>query len=145
MNLGLYSQLARRHVIDAREFIAARGYTGTADDIRRFRQDVAQREAGPELQWLREAPDFYSTSECRDLVFHVQEHRLTLQEIEPFLAESGLHFLGFELDLSVLHQYRTRFPDDPSGTSLSNWTRFEGDNPDTFVTMYNFWIQKRSR
>ena len=142
MNLGLYSRLARRHVVDVREFVAARGYTGTADDIRRFRQDVTGREACPELLWLREAPDFYSTSECRDLVFHVQEHRLTLEQTESFLAESGLLFLGFELDPSVLHQYRTRFPDDPAGIDLSNWTRFESDNPDTFVAMYNFWIQK---
>ena len=51
-----------------------------------------------ELQNLSQIPDFYSTSECRDLLFHVQEHRLTLGQIESFLAESGLHFIGFEVD-----------------------------------------------
>jgi hypothetical protein len=42
----------------------------------------------------------------------------------------------------VRHHYRLRFPDDPSGTNLRNWTRFEADNPKTFVGMYQFWIQK---
>ena len=142
MDLGFYSELARRHVVKVREFIAARGYASTPDDIRRFRQDLAARDASVELQWLSKSPDFYSTSECRDLLFHVQEHRLTLGQIESFLSEFGLHFIGFELDPRVLHQYRARFTDDPSGTNLRNWARFEADNPDTFAAMYRFWIQK---
>ncbi len=140
MSLGFYSELARRQLVKAREFIADRGYASTPDDIRRFRQDLAVRNPGIDLQSL--SPDFFSTSECRDLLFHVQEHRLTLGEIGSFIAEFGLHFIGFELDRSVLHQYRVRFTDDPSGTNLRNWARFEADNPNTFAAMYNFWIQK---
>ena len=142
MHLGFYSQLARRHLVKAREFIAARGYTSTPDDIRRFRRDLLTQHMGVELQWLSNGPDFYSTSECRDLVFHVQEHRLTLDQIESFLSESGLEFIGFELDPSLLNQYRMRFTGDPAGTNLRNWARFEADNPDTFIGMYQFWIQK---
>jgi tetratricopeptide (TPR) repeat protein/2-polyprenyl-3-methyl-5-hydroxy-6-metoxy-1,4-benzoquinol methylase len=142
MHLGLYSQLARRHVVKARELIAARGYASTPDDIRRFRRDLVARDAGVELQWLSKGRDFYSTSECRDLLFHVQEHRLTLDQIESFLSESGLSFLGFELDPSVLDQYHTGFAGDPAGINLRNWARFEADNPDTFAGMYQFWIQK---
>jgi len=141
MQLGFYSRLARRHVITAREIIAARGYASTADDIRRFRRDLAE-DAGAELRWLSNSQDFYSTSEFRDLVFHVQEHCLTLQQIEAFLAASGLQFLGFEIEPTVLQQYRTRFPDDPAGTNLRDWARFETDNPDTFAGMYQFWIQR---
>jgi tetratricopeptide (TPR) repeat protein/2-polyprenyl-3-methyl-5-hydroxy-6-metoxy-1,4-benzoquinol methylase len=142
MHLGFYSQIARRHVVKARQIIAARGYTGVADDIRRFRRECAARDADAALQWLSRLPDFYSTSECRDLLFHVQEHRLTLDQISAFLSESGLHFLGFELDAHVLHQYRTRFADDPTGINLHNWEHFEADNPDTFLAMYQFWVQK---
>jgi tetratricopeptide (TPR) repeat protein/2-polyprenyl-3-methyl-5-hydroxy-6-metoxy-1,4-benzoquinol methylase len=142
MGLGFYSEIARRHVVKARELIAARGYLSTPDDIRRFRQNLADQGSSVELQWLSEAPDFYSISECRDLLFHVQEHRLTLGQIESFLAEFRLHFIGFELDPRVVRKYRARFTDDPSGTSLRNWERFEADNPDTFAGMYRFWIQK---
>jgi 2-polyprenyl-3-methyl-5-hydroxy-6-metoxy-1,4-benzoquinol methylase len=142
MGLGFYSELARRHVVKTREFIGACGYTSTPDDIRRFRQDLAAQGESVEFQWLSKTPDFYSTSECRDLLFHVQEHRLTLGRIESFLDEFGLHFIGFELDPRVVHQYRARFTDDPSSTNLRNWASFEADNPDTFAGMYRFWIQQ---
>jgi tetratricopeptide (TPR) repeat protein/2-polyprenyl-3-methyl-5-hydroxy-6-metoxy-1,4-benzoquinol methylase len=142
MALGFYSELARRHVVKAREFIAARGYASTPDGIRRFRQDLTAQDASVDLQRFTRSPDFYSTSECRDLLFHVQEHCLTLDQIESFLAESGLHFIGFELDPSVLQRYRVCFPNDPAGINLVNWACFEADNPETFVGMYQFWIQK---
>jgi SAM-dependent methyltransferase len=140
--LGLYSQLARRPVVKAREFIAARGYASTPDDIRRFRQDAADGNGSVEVQSLGKSRAFYSLSDCRDLAFHVQEQHLTLGQIESFLSELGLRFIGFELDLQVLNQYRARFSDDPSGTDLRHWARFEADNPDTFTAMYRFWIQR---
>ena len=142
MGLGFYSEIARRHVVKARELIAAGGYSSTPDDIRRFRQDLADQGSSVELQGLSEAPDFYSISECRDLLFHVQEHRLTLGQIESFLSEFGLHFIGFELDSRILSQYRARFANDPSGNNLRNWAHFEADHPNTFAGMYRFWIQK---
>lgn len=142
MILGFYSRLAHRHQIKAQEFIAAGGYAGSADGIRRFRRDVAVTTARPELQRLTDLLDFYSTSECRDLLFHVQETRLTLDQIESFLAECGLRFVGFELDPRVQQQYRALFRDDPAASNLHNWARFEADNPETFAQMYRFWIQR---
>lgn len=142
MQVGFYSEIARRHVVKARKLIAARGYASTPEDIRRFRRDLAAGDADAELQWLSRMADFFSTSECRDLVFHVHERRLTLDQIESFLSESGLNFLGFQLEPRVLLQYRTTFPGDPAGTNLHNWACFEADNPDTFAAMYVFWTQK---
>ena len=85
--------------------------------------------------------DFFSTSECRDLLFHVQEHRLTLPQIAGFLAESGLTFLGFDLGEQEREKYRARFPDDSAMTDLACWHEFERANPDTFMGMYQFWAQ----
>jgi tetratricopeptide (TPR) repeat protein/2-polyprenyl-3-methyl-5-hydroxy-6-metoxy-1,4-benzoquinol methylase len=141
MHLGFYSETARRYTAKARADIIERGYSGNSDDIRRFRRDIGALD--PKLeQNLSQFPDYFSTSECRDLLFHVQEHRLTLAQIRSFLDEIGLQFLGFELDLSTLSQYRIRFKDDPAGTELRNWGLFEADHPDTFAGMYRFWIQK---
>jgi tetratricopeptide (TPR) repeat protein/2-polyprenyl-3-methyl-5-hydroxy-6-metoxy-1,4-benzoquinol methylase len=142
MSLGFYSETARRHVVKAREFITVRGYKSTPDDIRRFRQDPALKDANAELHLLSESSDFFSMSECRDLLFHVQEHRLNLEQIESFVVEFGLKFIGFELEPGVTHRYHARFSDDPAGTNLRNWARFEVDNPDTFAAMYRFWIQQ---
>jgi 2-polyprenyl-3-methyl-5-hydroxy-6-metoxy-1,4-benzoquinol methylase len=142
MCIGLYSQIARRPVAEAREFIAARGYASTPDDIRRFRQDVAAGDTSAEVQLLSKSRAFYSLSDCRDLAFHVQEQHVTLGQIESFLSELGLRFIGFELDLRVLNQYRARFSDDPFCTNLRNWASFEADNPHMFSAMHRFWIQR---
>ena len=142
MCLGLYSRIARRAVVRAREFIAARGYATTPEDIRRFRQDALGAHASPEVRSLSRSYAFYSMSDCRDLAFHVAERQLTLAEIAAFLGAADLRFLGFELDPHVLSQYRARFGEDPSCTDLRNWAAFEADYPDTFTGMYRFWIQR---
>jgi hypothetical protein len=89
--------------------------------------------------------DFFTTSGCRDLLFHVQEHRFTLPDISAFLARNDLTFLGFDLNDRTRLQYRTRFPSDRSMTDLGLWHVFENENPATFLGMYQFWIQKKDR
>ncbi len=141
MGLGFYSALARRDVNVARDFIAARGYKSTAADIRRCRQDMMQ-EANPAIRRLLFSPDFYTTSECRDLIFHIQEHQLTLPAIKAFLAENNLAFLGFRIHPQMREQYRRRFPSDAAMADLDNWHKFETENPTLFGGMYIFWVQK---
>ena len=41
-----------------------------------------------------------------------------------------------------MRHYAARFPDDPGQTSLEYWHALEQDNPDTFITMYELWLQK---
>ncbi len=88
--------------------------------------------------------DFFTTSECRDLLFHVQEHRMTLPQIKGFLAAEKLRFLGFEIDHATTQHYAARHPDDPAMTDLDRWDAFERNNPHTFTGMYIFWVQKES-
>ncbi|MGY4315419.1 methyltransferase domain-containing protein [Bradyrhizobium sp. JR3.5] len=145
MRIGLYSDLARRVIVEARARIAARNYRTTADDIRRCRQDIF-REAE---QWkpLIGAKDFYSMSGCRDLLFNVMEHRLTIPEIAAFLNEHGLSFGGFEPfdDPAVLDQFRKQFPGTADETNLEQWHRFEVEHPETFWDMYVFTVGKNVR
>ncbi|MBR0893339.1 methyltransferase domain-containing protein [Bradyrhizobium tropiciagri] len=145
MRIGLYSELARRVIVEARARIAARGYRATADDIRRCRQEIF-REAE---QWrpLIGAKDFYSMSGCRDLLFNVMEHRLTIPEIAAFLSDHGLTFQGFEPfdDPAVLDQFRKQFEGAAGETSLDQWHRFEVDHPETFWNMYVFTAGKTAR
>lgn len=144
MRIGLYSELARRVIVEARARIAARGYRATADDIRRCRQDIF-REAE---QWkpLIGAKDFYSMSGCRDLLFNVMEHRLTIPEITAFLNEHDLSFGGFEPfdDPAVLEKFRKQFPGTDDETDLDQWHRFEVAHPDTFWDMYVFTVRSRA-
>jgi tetratricopeptide (TPR) repeat protein len=142
LRLGLYSTVARANIVMVRNFIAERGYQPTADDIRRCRQDLLAFDEGTPQRHVTQSPDFFSTSACRDLLFHVQEHRVTLLEIRSLLANLGLNFLGFEHDSFVLEQYRRRFPADEALTDLDCWHVFETENPRTFGIMYQFWTQK---
>jgi 2-polyprenyl-3-methyl-5-hydroxy-6-metoxy-1,4-benzoquinol methylase len=141
MRLGFYSELARTDIKAAQSLVAVRGIASTPDAIRRYRQE-AMSSTDPRYAGIIGSPDFYSTSACRDLLFHVQEHRLTLPQIGAFLRENKLTLLGFELDAPILARYRAQFPDDPAMTDLANWHRFETGNPATFRGMYQFWVQK---
>jgi SAM-dependent methyltransferase len=142
MHIGLYSRLARDEVTAARTLIASHGYRDTPDDIRRCRQDLLATKHGMALPSITSSPDFSSTSACRDLLFHVQEHQMTLPQIASFLAEQRLQFLGFALEPRTLERYRRRFPSDRSATNLANWHTFETENPNTFAAMYQFWVQR---
>jgi Flp pilus assembly protein TadD/SAM-dependent methyltransferase len=140
MQLGLYSEIARRDVVRLRKSIAEQGYGATADEIRRWRQDFMTLSGG--ISADGRPSDLFTISGCRDLLFHVQEHRVTLTEIESFLRQNNLGFLGFDLAPDILQSYRVRFPKDEAATNLAQWHVFEEENPGTFVNMYQFWIQK---
>lgn len=140
MRIALYSEVARWGVVAAREEIAQRGYGASTAEIRRFRRELMQRDDSAAQNVMRMI-DFYSTSECRDFLFHTQEHRMTLPAIKRFLAEQNLRFISMEVSPVRARQYTTRFPNDPAMTDLDNWDAFERDNPATFDTMYRFWVQ----
>jgi Tfp pilus assembly protein PilF/SAM-dependent methyltransferase len=144
MHLGFYSELGRAEIVAARAFIAERGYGHSAADIRQCRQELATMDDGASYRKLLGFIDFFSTSACRDLLFHVQEHRLTLPKIKAFLTENNLDFLGFELPAQTGEAFRRRFSDDGAMMDLDLWHIFEQENPGTFSGMYQFWIQKNS-
>ncbi len=144
MAVGLYSEIARAGIVEARTFIAERGYGSTADDIRRCRQELIAHDGGKAFPDVTSSSDFFSTSDCRDLLFHVQEHRLTLPQIAGFLAENELDFVAFDLDARITTQYRMTNPADATMTDLASWDAFERQHPGTFSGMYQFWVQKRA-
>jgi len=141
MHVGLYSALAREDIRAVREMAAARGYPSTPEGIRALRRDIMALGADDPRRRVSSMTDFFSSSDCRDLLLHVEEHQLSIAEIAAFLAAEGFTFLGFETPATA--RYRVRFPDDPAATRLANWARFETENPATFARMYQFWIQKQ--
>jgi hypothetical protein len=81
-------------------------------------------------------------SECRDLLFHVQEKSFTLPEIKEFLLAESLSFLGFETSAGVSQLYARKFPGDPAMNDLARWHAVEAENSRIFFNMYQFWVQK---
>jgi tetratricopeptide (TPR) repeat protein len=144
MKLGFYSDIARRDIVKIRDLINKQGIGSSSKDIRDYRQYLFNLMKYEDLGLATSSSDFFSTSACRDLLFHVQEHRMNLNILTKFLKEHELNFLGFEIESSVIRGYKNRFPNDSLATNLEQWHIYEEENPDTFIGMYQFWVQKNS-
>ena len=81
-------------------------------------------------------------SGCRDLLFHVMEHRFTIPRIKAFLDDEKLSFLGFNTDPRVIERFQAKFAGDEALTDLDKWQAYEADNPQTFRRMYVFMVRK---
>jgi hypothetical protein len=150
MRLGFYSELARRDIVRVRNLISKAGIDSSSKEIREYRQYLRELKDSEDYGFadsikkrLNSSSDFFSTSACRDLLFHVQEHRMDLKILSDFFKAHNLNFLGFEIDSSVIRSYKNRFSNDPSMTNLNQWQIYEEENPNTFRSMYQFWIQKK--
>jgi len=141
MQVGLYSEIARQNIVAARALIAERGYRPIPDDIRRCREYIIATDE-PGLKSVMQWHDFFTTNECRDLLFHAQEHRTTLPEIKSFLAANNAQFAGFILDAAILQRFAARFPERSNMLDLDCWASFETEAPQTFAAMYQFWVRK---
>jgi SAM-dependent methyltransferase len=142
LRLALYSRLAQRHLIDARGVIAEKKYAPTSEGIREFRRaapDILNEGVFKDISSYR---DYYTLSECRDLLFHVQERQYTVPQLKSFLGDEGLRFLRFYLQPMVVNRYKKLNPQDAETGNLDLWDKFEQDNPDTFKEMYRFWCVK---
>jgi len=145
MKVALYSEIARRSVAAARRLIADRGFAADPKGMRAARAAILALPSDDPARPVAGSIDFYSLSGCRDLLFHVREHRYTLTRIAEMLGDLGLEFLGFEFEFAATRlQYHREFPLDPAATSLANWAEFETCHPDTFAAMYQFWVTRKA-
>lgn len=143
--LGLYSEIARASVVAGRDFVADRACPPTPMGVREGRRAIIEAAASrPDLQpLLSPASDFWTLSECRDLIFHVEEHRFTLPEIGAMLQACGLEFLGLQLERPL---DRARFsaenPEPADVRSVIAWHAFETRHPITFGDTYRIWAKR---
>lgn len=138
LQLALYSRLARREVIAFRQ--AHRPAPNPSrDDVRQVRWSLIRAGGHPTLL---ASPDFYTTSACRDLLMHVQEHQHTLLEIQTLLERHALAFRGFAFPAGdpVIQSF-TEEEGAHALESLPTWARFEARHPDTFAAMYQLFAQ----
>jgi 2-polyprenyl-3-methyl-5-hydroxy-6-metoxy-1,4-benzoquinol methylase len=140
---ALYSERARRHVVEAQEFAKAGGYDTTRESLRRFRHDVDG--LAEDAEWradLLGREEFYTLGMLRDLVFHVQEQRFTPDGIMKCMSDLGLLFQGFLIRPATEQLFRIKFGAAADFLSLAQWEEFEADYPDTFSEMFHFLCRK---
>lgn len=142
MKIALYSRTARRNLLAFHDIIR-KSYPGLdLAGMRNFRHN-SEKIAGKKLvASLSGFEDYYHLSMYRDMMFHVQERNLNLDEISDMLDKLGLSFLEFSLPQPVKTQYTSAFPHDPPGGTLAHWANFEKAAPDTFKACYIFWCRK---
>ena len=143
LRIGLYSEIARMHIVEAREIIKKRKIIVSNENIKKFRQEIINEKLGKNLQKVFNTSDFYSLSMVRDLFFHVQELRFTIPQISKIIKDFNLEFLGFYIKDSYKRKFSRMFPEDIKNLSLDNWDQFEKGNPDSFFNMYQFWMRKK--
>lgn len=141
MNIGLYSDIAREKIVKAGKEAQKEKIPPTKAGISFFRENIKALPDHQELKQILALNDFYTTSACRDLLFHVQEHRFTFLTLENFLDKCDLKFLNF---LSTRGNFTKKFKEmysDPNDFyDLGKWHKYEKNNPETFLGMYQIWI-----
>jgi tetratricopeptide (TPR) repeat protein/SAM-dependent methyltransferase len=143
--VGLYSEIGRRAVVQARAHIARGGYRDDPDGIRALRRSLMLDGAPPALDGVMSpASDFWTLSDCRDLLFHVNEHRFTLPQIGEMLSAAGLEFLGVQFGHAA---DRTRYVAQNTGPGalrdLARLHRHELEHPEIFGDTYRLWARPR--
>jgi len=123
-----------------REEIHQSGIGSSDNAMKLFRSNVIHSSEQNHKN-IRSFSDFYSLSELRDLLFHVQEHRFTIPQIKDCLSQLGLKFCGFESGKIVKNFKLTNTGTDDL-YDLDKWNAYEKANPSTFIGMYQFWCQK---
>lgn len=146
MRIALYSDLARRDIVKVQNYIRAHKISSDTASIRAFRKDFYERIAQDIFGARAPYFDNFSISECRDLFFHVQEHRFTCLEIKEALADAGLDLLVFAPGMPHMRKaYSMMYPADSTLTDLDCWQSFEEKNPNIFIGMYKFYAALKRR
>ena len=145
IKIALYSKSARSVLQECRLRAQRLGIANTHEGRSKFRQhlidDYQDFSATPLFRW----GDFYSASEFRDLLFHVQEVDSTLLDVKRLIKEAGLVFRGFEPDAAHeinVQRARKEFGDQFDLLDLDAWSEFESRYPESFVGMYQVWLQR---
>lgn len=142
MRIALYSRHARWGINDARNVIKEKNIGSDSQSIKDFRTNVQGHIKYKSIKNLETFFDYYNLPECRDLLFHVQEHQYDLIEIKKILDDLGLEFLQFYLPEKEINKYKKQNKHDDSVTDLEAWAKWEEKNPNLFASMYTFWCRK---
>ena len=119
----------KRHVLDIEK------------EIRTFRNDILNSSKN-EIDNLSILRDFFNLSELRDLIFHYKEHQFTIPKIKEALKELNFKFIGFENNKNLHDKFENFFKENKDKLDLNNWHEIEKSNPQLFIDMYQFWVQK---
>jgi ubiquinone/menaquinone biosynthesis C-methylase UbiE len=141
MNIGLYSEYAREKVVAYRAMVKEKGWPSSVEGIRALRHYVDRLDNDDPMKVIAMWRDFFTTSMCRDLLFHVQEHRYTMLQLKDMYGRFGLSFYDFShMTAETMNKFRAKYPDAEDFCDFDKWEEFELENKDAFLGMYQMWL-----
>jgi 2-polyprenyl-3-methyl-5-hydroxy-6-metoxy-1,4-benzoquinol methylase len=145
MKIALYSEKARQKIIEFRQLIELSTQKSQQKlDQRLLRQALLMNQIPGDWNEIISSPDFYSMSNCRDLIFHEQEHQFTPDKIASLLGDNQLDFIGMLPTMTARQLMEKQIGKLDKNNTLENWDIIEQTNPDIFAGMYQFYCRKQS-
>lgn len=145
MKIALYSEQARKKIIAFRQLIEQSNNTSKQKlDQRLLRQALLMNQIPGDWSEIINSPDFYSMSNCRDLIFHEQEHQFTPNKIASLLSDNQLDFIGMLPTMTARQLMENTLGKLDKNNTLKNWDIIEQSHPDIFAGMYQFYCRKQS-
>jgi 2-polyprenyl-3-methyl-5-hydroxy-6-metoxy-1,4-benzoquinol methylase len=149
MKIALYSEAARKQVITFRKLIAQNNQQSEQNeskklDQRLLRQALLMNQIPGDWNEIINSHDFYSMSNCRDLIFHEQEHQFTPDKIAHLLTTNKLDFIGMLPTTSAFQAFEKTIGRLNGHNTLVNWNKVEQEHKDIFAGMYQFYCRKQS-
>ena len=142
LRLALYSERARAPVVAARRRIEQDGLTPTEADIRAFRPRILTAAPDDALSVLTGSDDFYSLSGCRDLLFHVREHRFSAPALGELVKGAGLELLSLDVAPNANAAFSALHGVSADRRDLALWDAVEARDPSLFAGMFHVWCRK---
>ncbi|WNO07944.1 methyltransferase domain-containing protein [Teredinibacter sp. KSP-S5-2] len=139
IKIALYSATARKAITSERDKISKLNIRPNSDSIRSYRQAIIN--APEKHQDLLVFSDFYSLSECRDLLFHQHEICFTWELIREYCHTLDINFLGLVGNQKIIDIYNKEYPNSATN-DFGKLTELEQKHPYMFRGMYEFLIQK---
>ena len=141
IKLGLYSELARRNIIQFQKRYPIDNFNITEEKIQHYRSKILGT-SNTEDKSLMIFNDFYTMSDFRDMVFHVNEHNFNISKIKNMLEQVNLDFCGFSGFTTLGNSFINNLGKKFNRYDLNEWEKIEPHEPDLFKGMYQFWSQK---
>ena len=142
LKVAVYTESGRAGIVAGIRLREELGLEPSAEGIREFRQIVSALPPSHAARQLVGMLDFYSVSGCRDLAFHVVEHRYTLPAFAELVGRAGLRIERVVAPDTAIRQFRARYPDVNPEASIAEWTAFEAQHPGCFGSMYRLMLAK---
>ena len=142
LKVTVYTESGRRNVVAGIALRESLGLSNSPREMRRLREVVAELAEDHPAKSIMGWRDFYSLSEWRDLVFHVQEHRFTVQTFGKMAREAGLGIERMDIPPKALAAFKQAYPEADLGSDIAKWHTVEMNNPGIFGSMYQFYLIK---